>query len=70
MSREKGICFAIIATITDYDVWIGKPTDFEEMKKVMAQNIQNTRLILEETISRIPEERSCACKDALKGAEA
>ncbi|MFH0832425.1 MAG: S-methyl-5'-thioadenosine phosphorylase [Candidatus Aenigmatarchaeota archaeon] len=70
LSREKEICFAIIATITDYDVWIGKPTDFEEMKKVMAKNIQNTKKLLEETISNIPEERSCNCKDALKGAEA
>jgi 5'-methylthioadenosine phosphorylase len=70
LSREKEICFAIIATITDYDVWIGKPTDFEEMKRVMAKNIQNTKLILEETILKIAEERNCPCKDALKGAEA
>lgn len=70
LSREKEICFATIATITDYDVWIGKPTDFEEMKIVMARNIQNTKRILEEAISKIPEKRACPCKDSLKGAEA
>jgi 5'-methylthioadenosine phosphorylase len=70
LSREKELCFAIIATITDYDVCIGKPTDFEEMKNVMAKNIHNTKKLIDEVVSRIPEERTCPCKDALKGAEA
>jgi 5'-methylthioadenosine phosphorylase len=70
LSREFGICFAIIATITDYDVCIGKQTPFEEMKNVMSKNINNTRKLIEEAIKQIPQERDCLCKDALKGAEA
>lgn len=69
LSREKEICFAIIATITDYDVWKSS-SSFGEIKKVMAQNIENTKKILEAVIPKIQKERKCACKDALKGAEA
>lgn len=70
LARELELCFAIIATITDYDVCIGKPTPFEEMKVVMANNINNTKKIIESCVKQIPRERACVCKDALKGAEA
>lgn len=70
LSREQGICFGIVATVTDFDSWIGKATPFEEMKVIMAQNLENTKNILKKVIPAIPEERECHCKDALKGAEA
>jgi len=70
LAREKEMCFAIIATITDYDTWNSKPVVFDEIKKVMAQNLDSTKRILEEVVPRLPLERSCLCKDALKGAEA
>ena len=70
LSREKEICFAIIATITDYDSWIGGGTDFSEMKKIMAQNLENIKIVLKAAIHDMPTERTCSCKDALKGAGA
>ncbi|MFQ5648210.1 MAG: S-methyl-5'-thioadenosine phosphorylase [Candidatus Aminicenantales bacterium] len=70
LAREKEMCFGIVATVTDYDSWIGHSTPFEEMKKVMAQNLENTRNILRKAVPLVPEERGCHCKDALKGAEA
>ncbi|VVB59753.1 S-methyl-5'-thioadenosine phosphorylase [uncultured archaeon] len=69
LAREKELCFAIIATVTDYDVWKSS-SSFEEIKNVMAANIQNTKKLLEAVIPKIPKERKCICKDALKGAEA
>lgn len=69
LCRELEMCFAIIATVTDYDSWIGKATDFSEMKETMAGNLENTKRVLEAVVPRIPGERSCGCKDALKGAE-
>ncbi len=69
LSREKEICFAIVATITDYDCWKSS-SSFDEIKKVMATNIENTKKLLETVIPKIPKERKCICKDALKGAEA
>jgi len=69
LAREKEMCFAIIATISDYDVWAEKPVEFEQIKKVMKENQDKIKRVLEETIKNIPEDRKCFCKDALKGAK-
>jgi 5'-methylthioadenosine phosphorylase len=70
LAREKEICFSVIATVTDYDVWAERPVSYEEIRTVMRKNIDNTEKILENVIPKIPAERNCVCKDALKGAEA
>jgi len=70
LARESEICFSIIATVTDYDVWAERPVSFDEIRRVMARNIDNTKRIIQETIRNLPTERSCGCRDALKGAEA
>jgi 5'-methylthioadenosine phosphorylase len=70
LAREKEMCFSVIATVTDYDVWAEKPVSYEEIRSVMKKNIENTERILESVIPQIPKERKCVCKDALKGAEA
>jgi len=69
LAREKEICFAIIATITDYDVWAEKPVNVEEIIRVMKESQDKVKQILKETIKNIPEERNCFCKDALKNAK-
>jgi 5'-methylthioadenosine phosphorylase len=70
LCREKEMCYAIIATVTDYDVALGTFTPFEEIKKNMAKNLANTKRVLSEIIRKMPDERECACKTALTGAEA
>ena len=70
LAREKEICLSVIATVTDFDVWAEKPVNYEEIKTVMRKNITNTEKILETIIPKIPAERKCMCKDALKAAEA
>lgn len=68
LAREKEICFAIIATITDYDVWAKKPVSIEEIKNVMKENIENVKALIAHVIPRIPKKRVCVCRDALKDA--
>jgi 5'-methylthioadenosine phosphorylase len=70
LAREKEICLSVIATVTDYDVWAEKPVSYEEIRSVMKKNMENTEKILETVIPKIPTERKCVCRDALKGAEA
>ena len=72
LCREQEICFAAIATVTDYDCWkeSENPVSIEGIKQVMTRNLENTRKILALAIKGIPAERNCICKDALKGAEA
>jgi len=69
LARELEMCYVNISTITDYDVWAEKPVTTEEVIRVMKENEEKVKRILEEGIPRIPAERSCGCKDALKGAE-
>jgi len=69
LCREQEMCFAVLATVTDYDCWSEQPVSIEEIKKVMAQNLDNTKKILAFAIKNVPADRKCICKDALKGAE-
>jgi 5'-methylthioadenosine phosphorylase len=70
LARERQICLAVLATVTDYDVWAERPVRYDAVKEVMAQNLENTKGILHKTIRSIPPERSCPCPRALEGAEA
>jgi len=70
LCREQEICFATIATVTDYDVWADKPVSIEAIKQVMAKNLDNTKRVLAMAVKNTPTERACICKDALEGAEA
>ncbi len=68
LAREAQICYVTIAMITDYDVWAEKPVTAEEVIKVMKENVEKAKKLLYELIPRIPKERKCPCKEALKEA--
>ncbi|MCS6767676.1 MAG: S-methyl-5'-thioadenosine phosphorylase [Candidatus Nitrosocaldus sp.] len=68
LAREMEICYLSIATVTDYDVWAEKPVSTQEVIDTLRKNSANVKRLLREVIPRIPDERKCACKDALKDA--
>jgi len=68
LAREKEICLAILATVTDYDVWAEKPVSSEEVMNTMKKSEEKVKQIIKEVVNNIPEERNCICKEALKGA--
>lgn len=68
LAREAEICYATIATVTDYDVWKEKPVSAEEVKKTMHENVAKVKKVIAEAIPKIPKERRCECKSALRGA--
>ena len=69
LCREKQICFSILATITDYDVWAENPVSLEQVKRIAKQNSEKTRKIIESAIPEIPLTRNCACKNVLEDAK-
>ena len=69
LSREREICLGILATVTDYDVWAQKPVSMEEISRTMKENEEKVKDIITEVVDRIPQERKCVCKDALKNAK-
>ncbi len=68
LAREAEICYASMAMVTDYDVWKDHPVCVDDIIKTMKANVENVRLIVLEAIAKIPKERACECKNALKGA--
>jgi 5'-methylthioadenosine phosphorylase len=68
LAREAEICYASIATVTDYDVWKDQPVCVDDIVKTMRANIENVKRIIIEAVARMPEERGCECNSALKSA--
>jgi 5'-methylthioadenosine phosphorylase len=68
LAREAEVCYASVAMVTDYDVWKDHPVCVEDIIKTMKANIENVKKIVFETIKKIPKERGCECKSALKSA--
>src|SRR3989304_4042289 len=66
LAREAEVCYASIATITDYDVWKDHPVSADEVVATMKASVEKVKRIILETVSRLPKERDCGCKDALK----
>ena len=70
LAREAEICFAAIATITDYDCWhkseeaVTVDMIIENLKK----NTENTKMIITKAVSLISADENCACRHALENA--
>lgn len=69
LARERDICLAILATVTDYDVWSENPVSTDEVMRTMKESEGKIKEIIKEVVNNIPEERNCICKDALKNAK-
>jgi 5'-methylthioadenosine phosphorylase len=68
LAREAEMCYASIATVTDYDVWKDQPVCVDEIVKTMRANIEKVKRIIVEAVTRMPKDRGCECKSALKSA--
>ncbi len=68
LAREAEICYASIATVTDYDCWKDHPVSADEIVATMKANIEKVKKILMATIEKLPREQTCECKNALKNA--
>ncbi|MFW6127990.1 MAG: S-methyl-5'-thioadenosine phosphorylase [Halobacteriota archaeon] len=66
LSREAEMCYATIATITDYDVWKEEHVDVATVVDNAAKNEEKVRNILRSLIPAIPEERDCGCGNSLQ----
>ncbi len=68
LAREAEICYSMIATVTDYDVWHEEDVNIETVIANAMKNEEAVRNIIKETIPRITLERNCICAHALAGA--
>jgi 5'-methylthioadenosine phosphorylase len=70
LAREAEMCYAIVATVTDYDVWHEEPVCIEQVMENAVKNEKAVQDILLRAIDRIPSQASCGCACALCGAVA
>jgi 5'-methylthioadenosine phosphorylase len=67
LAREAEICYATLALVTDYDCW-HPDHDAVTVDLIVANLMQNAataQKAIAEAVSRLPGDRTCACKDAL-----
>ena len=68
LAREAEICYSMIATVTDYDVWHEEDVNIETVIANAMKNEEAVRNIIKEAVPRISLERNCICAHALAGA--
>jgi 5'-methylthioadenosine phosphorylase len=68
LAREAEICYSTLACVTDYDCWHPQheSVTIDMVIQNLVKNIENAKKIISMVIKKIPEKRSCSCKDALK----
>ena len=69
LAREAEICFGMLATVTDYDVWREQDVTIETVISNVKKNEENTRKIIKEVVPNLPKtEEACECRHALRDA--
>ncbi len=68
LAREAEICYSMLATVTDYDVWHEEDVTIETVIQNAMKNEEAVRNIIRAAIPRISLDRTCVCSNALKGA--
>ena len=70
LAREAELCYAVMAHVTDYDVWhvSEAPVTVEMVIQILYKNTQIACDAIRNLVAALPVERPCACKDALASA--
>jgi 5'-methylthioadenosine phosphorylase len=67
LAREAEMCYAVMAHVTDYDVWhvSESPVTVEMVVKTLNQNTAIAQHALRILVTRLPEKPMCTCENAL-----
>jgi 5'-methylthioadenosine phosphorylase len=70
LAREAEMCYAVMAHVTDYDVWhlSEQPVTVEMVVRTLHGNTQLAQAAIAEALLRLPPNRSCSCGEALRDA--
>ncbi len=70
LAREAEMCYAVMAHVTDYDVWhvSEEPVTVERVVQILQANASLAQKALVELVARLPADRPCDCADALRDA--
>jgi 5'-methylthioadenosine phosphorylase len=70
LAREAEMCYAVMAHVTDYDVWhvSEDPVTVEMVIRILKENTQLAQKAIAHLVASLPDDRSCECGQALKDA--
>jgi len=70
LAREAEMCYAVMAHVTDYDVWhvSEAPVTVGMVIKTLNNNTQAAQTAVSRLVTSIPKEYTCACGSALENA--
>ena len=70
LAREAEMCYAVMAHVTDYDVWhlAEDPVTVEMVVRILMANTAMAKNTLANLVAHLPDERTCTCRQALKDA--
>lgn len=70
LAREAEICYAVMAHITDYDVWhaSAESVSVELVVQTLRHNTGTAQQAIRALVKTLPPTRGCDCPDALDGA--
>ncbi len=67
LAREAEMCYAVMAHVTDYDVWhiSEEPVTVEMVVRTLNQNVQHAQEAIRRLVRNLTPERTCDCQNAL-----
>ena len=69
LAREAEMCYATVALVTDYDVWLeAEDVTMGMVLENMRANVANVKAVAEEVLPELAAAGACACQRALEGA--
>lgn len=70
LAREAEICYATLATVTDYDCWHPDHDSvrIEEVIRILHRNTEQAQSVLSAVAASPPPESGCQCRTALENA--
>lgn len=70
LAREAELCYAVIAHVTDYDVWrtTEEPVNVDMVMRTIEANTDLAQRAIRRVVAQLPAERECQCGDALSSA--
>jgi 5'-methylthioadenosine phosphorylase len=68
LARERAMCYACLAMVTDFDVWADRPVNAKEIVETMAKNVDRMQSVLTSLLPTLAGPKKCECELALESA--
>jgi 5'-methylthioadenosine phosphorylase len=68
LARERALCYACLAMVTDFDVWADRPVEVKEIIETMHRNADRMQKLLTALLPRLATVPTCTCSKALDDA--